>query len=161
MSYCWYAHLCFIFCFCLPLNLTVVPTSEMRLLSQIGMDYCCVYHGQLFLPGFILLTEPYSCVPGDINCNKEDMTIMSSVTQYDDNQSSDVLLSIWECDKVDRRVARGNKERWYRGFCENEYNIWKYTKALMNLIRSGGHSIYQSRGDILPKYQRQFKSLEE
>ena len=47
------------------------------------MGYCCVYHGQLFLPGFLLLTETSSCVPGASNCNKEDMTIMSSVTQDD------------------------------------------------------------------------------
>ena len=38
---------------------------------------------------------------------------MSSLTQDDDNQSSDVLLSIWECDKVDRREEKGNEERWY------------------------------------------------
>ena len=31
----------------------------------------------------------------------------------------------------------------------------------MNLTRSGGHSISQFRGDILPKYQRQFKVLKE
>ena len=68
------------------------------------MDYCCVYHVQLFLPGFILLTEPSSCVKGAINCNKEDLEIMSSLTQYDDHQSRDVLLSIWDCDKVDMRV---------------------------------------------------------
>ena len=35
---------------------------------------------------------------------------MSSLTQDDDNQSSNVLLYIWECDKVDRRVAKGNEE---------------------------------------------------
>ena len=39
VSYCWYAHLCFIFCLYLPLNTTVVPTSEVRLISQRGMDY--------------------------------------------------------------------------------------------------------------------------
>ena len=54
----------------------VLPTAEVRLLSQQGMDYCCVYHGQLFLPGFILLTEYYYCVPGAINCTKEDLKIM-------------------------------------------------------------------------------------
>ena len=32
---------------------------------------------------------------------------MSSLTQDYDSQSSDDLLSIWECDKVDRRVAKG------------------------------------------------------
>ena len=52
------------------------------------------------------------------------MEIMSSVTQDGDLKSSDVLLSIWLCDKVYRRVAKGNKERWYYGFCGNEYNIW-------------------------------------
>ena len=77
------------------------------------MDYCCVYHGQLFLPGFILLIEPYSCVPGAINCNKANLKIMPSSTQDDDHQSSDVLLYILECDKVDRRGAKGNKERWH------------------------------------------------
>ena len=66
---------------------------------------------------------------------------MSSVTQDDDHQSSDVLLLNWECDKVDRRRAKGNKERWYCGFCGNPYNIWNSTKALMHLTGSGGHSI--------------------
>ena len=47
------------------------------------------------------------------------MTIISSITQDDDHQISDVLLSIWECDKVDRRVSKGNKERWYCGFYGN------------------------------------------
>ena len=84
----------------------MVPTAEVILLSQIGMDYCCVYHGQLFLPEFLLLTEPSSFVPGNINCNKEDMKIMSSITQDADHQSSDVLLSIWERNKVDRRGAK-------------------------------------------------------
>ena len=37
------------------------------------------------------------------------MAIMSSLTQYENNQRSIVLLSIWECDKVDRRVTKGNK----------------------------------------------------
>ena len=50
------------------------------LLPQQGMAYWCLYHGHLFLPGFILLTEPSYCVPGDINCNKEDMKIISSLT---------------------------------------------------------------------------------
>ena len=40
------------------------------LITQKGMAYWCVYHGHLFLPEFILLTEPSSFVPGDINCNK-------------------------------------------------------------------------------------------
>ena len=31
----------------------------------------------------------------------------------------------------------------------------------MNLTRSGGHSIARCRGEILPKYQRQFKALKE
>ena len=69
----------------------------------------------MFLPGFLLLTDPYSCVPGDINCNKEDMKTMSSLNQDDDNQSSDVILYIWEYDKVDRKGANLNKERWYHG----------------------------------------------
>ena len=41
---------------------------------------------------------------------------MSSVTPDNDNKSSDVLLSIWECDKVDSRGAKDNKERWYCEF---------------------------------------------
>ena len=157
----WYYHLWIIFWFCLPLNHTVVPTAEVRLISQRVMDYCCVYHGQLFLPVFLLLTEPSYCVPGDINCNKEDLKIMSSVTQDDDHQSSNVILSIWEYDKVYRRGAKGNKDRWYYGLYRNEYNIWKSTKALMHLTRSGGHRISQCSVDILPKYQSQFKSLKE
>ena len=115
VSSCWYAQLCFIFCFYLPLNPTVVPTAEVRLLSQRGMDYCCVYQVQVFLPGFILLTESSSCVSGAINCNKEDLTIVSSITQDDDHQISDVILSIWECGKVYRRGAKENKESWYLG----------------------------------------------
>ena len=86
---------------------------------------------------------------------------MSSVTQNDDHKRSDVLLSIWERDKVYRWGAKGNKERWYCGLCGNEYNIWNYTKALMHLPRTGGHGISQCRGEILPKYQRQFKALKE
>ena len=82
---------------------------------------------------------------------------MSSVTQYDGHQSSDVLLSIWEFDRVDRRGARRSKERWYCGFCGNECTIWDSTKSLMHLTRSGGHSIDLSIGDILPTYQRKFK----
>ena len=86
---------------------------------------------------------------------------MLSLTQDDDHQSSDVILFIWECDKVDMRGGKGNKERWYCGFCRNNYNIWKSTKALMHLTRSGGHSIVRCRGEILPKYQRQLKVLKE
>ena len=123
------------------------------------MDYCCVYHGQLFLPSFLILTQTYSCVSEAINCNKENLKIIPSVTQDDDHQISNVLISIWDCDKVDRREANRNKKRWYCGFCGNEYNIWKSTKELMHLTRSGGNSIYRCRGEILPKYQRQFKAL--
>ena len=54
-----------------------------------------------------------------------------------------------------------HKERWYYVFCGNEYNIWNSTKALMHLTRSGVHIIAQCRGDILPKFQRQFKALKE
>ena len=68
---------------------------------------------------------------------------MSSLTQDDDNQSSDVLLLIWECDKVDRRGSKGNKESYYWGFLINKYNVWKYTNALTKLTRSGGHIIAQ------------------
>ena len=161
VSSCWYNHLCFIFCFCLPLNPTLVTTTEVILLSQQGMDYCCVYHGLNFLPGFILLTEPSSCVTGAINDKKEDMKIMSSVTQDNDHQSSNVLLYIWECEKVDRRGSKGNKERWYCGFCGNEYTIWNSTKALMHLNISGGHIISRCRGDIIPKYQCNLKALKE
>ena len=60
---------------------------------------------------------------------------MSSVTKDDDHKSIDVLLYILECDKVDRRVAKGNKERWYCGFFGYEYNIWNSTKALMHPTR--------------------------
>ena len=84
---------------------------------------------------------------------------MASLTQDDDHKSSDVFLSIFECDKVDRRGANGNKERWYCEFCGNEYNVWNSTEALMHLTRSGDHRISRCRGDILPKYQRQFKAL--
>ena len=49
---------------------------------------------------------------------------MSSVTQDYDHQSSDIILLVWECDKVDKMGAKGNKERWYCGFCVNEYTIW-------------------------------------
>ena len=133
----------------------------MRLLSKIGIYYCFVYHGQLFLPGFLLLTEPSSCVPGAINCNKEDLTIMSSLTQDDDHQSSDVLLSIWMCNKVDMRGAKENKERRYCGFYGNEYNMWKSTKSLIHLTILDGNIIDQFRSEILPKYQFNFKSLKE
>ena len=122
------------------------------MLPQQGMAYCRVYHRKLFLPGFLLPKEPSSCVTGDINYNKEDLKIMSSLTQNDDHQSSDVLFLIWECDNVDRRVSKGNKECWYCGFCGNEYNICNYTKSLMNLTRSGGQRIAQCRGEITPKY---------
>ena len=159
MTYCLYAHLCFIFSLCFPINTTVVPTADVILLSEQGMDYCCVYLGQLFLPGFILLTETSSCVPGAINWNKLGLTIMSSLTQYDDNQISDVLLSIWGCDKVDKRISKGNKECWYCGFCGNEYNIWNSKKSFMHLNRSGGHNIVRCRGGILSKYQLKFKAL--
>ena len=37
----------------------------------------------MFVPGFILLSETYYCDPGAINYNKEDMKIMSSLTQDD------------------------------------------------------------------------------
>ena len=69
----------------------------------------------MFIPGFILLPEPYYCVPGSIKCNKDDLKIMSSLTQDDDHQSSGILLSIWGCAKVYRKRAKGNKERWYCG----------------------------------------------
>ena len=55
VSSCWYDKICLLFCFCLPLNLTVAPTAEVRLISQRGMGYCCVYHGQIFLTVFLLL----------------------------------------------------------------------------------------------------------
>ena len=84
---------------------------------------------------------------------------MPSVTQDDDHQSSDVLLYIWECDKVDRREANGNKEFCYCGFCGNEYTIWNSTKALMHLTGSGGHIIARCRGKIILKYERHFKAL--
>ena len=63
------------------------------------------------------------------------MTVMSSVTKDDDYQISDFLLLVWECDKVDIRVAKGNKEHWYCGFYGNEYNIWNSKKPLMQLTR--------------------------
>ena len=85
---------------------------------------------------------------------------MSSLIQDDDDQSSYFLLSVWLCDKVDRRGAKRNKELWYCGFCGNDYNIWN-SKKMMHLTRSGGHSIDRCRGEILPKYQRQFKALKE
>ena len=84
---------------------------------------------------------------------------MSSLTQDDYHQSSDVLIFIWECDTVDRRGERGNKEHWRCGFCGSQYNIWNSTKSLMHLTRSGDHSISLCRGYILPKYQRRFKAL--
>ena len=84
VSYCWYTHLFFIFCFCLPLNPTVVYTEEVILLSQRWILYCCVSCDQMFLPGFLLPTEPSYCVPGAINWNIEDLEIVSSIAQYDD-----------------------------------------------------------------------------
>ena len=86
---------------------------------------------------------------------------MSSLTQDDDHQSSNVLLSIWECDKVDRRVSKGNKQLWYYGFYGNKYNIWNSTKEWIYLTISGRHRIDRHRGDILPKYQHHFKALKE
>ena len=151
VSSCWYTQLCLFLCFCFPLNTKVVPTSEVRLLSQREMAYCCVYHGQLFLPGFHLLTESYSCVTVSTNYNKEDLKIMSSLIQYDFNQKSDVILLILECDTFNRRWAKGNKERWYCGWCRNEYNIWNFKKKLMHLTRSGSQSISLCRYEILPK----------
>ena len=76
---------------------------------------------------------------------------MSSFTQDDDGQISDVLLSIWACGEVGSRGAKGNKERWYGGFCVNGYNIWNSTKAFLRLTRSCGHRITQCRGEILPE----------
>ena len=128
---------------------------------QMRNGLLCVNHSQIFLLGFILLTEPSSCVPGDINCNKEDMVTMSSFTQDDAHQSIDIQLFIWERGKVDRRWAKGNKERWYCVFCGNEYNIWNPTKALMKLTILGDHKIARCRGEILPKYQCKFKELKE
>ena len=81
-----------------------IHTVYVILISQQGMEYGCVYHGHMFLSGFLLLTEPSSFVTGATNYNKEYLTIMSSVTQDYDHQSSDVLLPIWKCDKVDIRV---------------------------------------------------------
>ena len=103
----WYSHLCFLFYLYFPLNPTMVPTSEVILIPQKRMTYCFICHGQLFFTGFHLQTEPYSCVTIAINWNKEDLSIMSSLNQDHHHQSSDVLLSIWYCDKVDRRWAKG------------------------------------------------------
>ena len=89
----WCAHLFLVFCFCFPLNIIVVPTAEVRLVSQRGMDYFCVYHNHMFLPGFLLLIETSYCVPGAINCNKEDVKMMSSIIQDYDHQSSG--FSFW------------------------------------------------------------------
>ena len=89
------------------------------------------------------------------------MKTISSLTQDDDHKSSGFILLIWECGKVDRRVAKGNKELWYFGLYRNKYNIWNSTKSFMQLTRSGGHRISRCRGEILPKYQRQFKALKE
>ena len=109
VSSCWYAHLWFLVRLCFSLNTKVVPTAEVGLLSQIVMAYCCVSRGKTFLPGFLLLTDPYSCVPGDINCNNKDLAIVSSLTQDDYHQRSYFTLSIWKCDKVNKRDQRGNK----------------------------------------------------
>ena len=87
----------------------MVPTAEVILLSQQGMAYCCVFTDELFLPGFILLTETSSCVPGAINCNKENLKTFSSLNKDHDHQKSDVILLIWECDKFDRRGSKGDK----------------------------------------------------
>ena len=131
---------------------TSIPTRNVLLLC-ISRSY--------FFPSFLLLPESFYCVPGAINCNKDDLKIMSNFTQDDDHQSSNVLLSVWECDKFDRKGAKGNKEFWCCGLCRNEYNIGNSTKALMHLTRFGSHSIARCRGDILPKYQCQPKSLKE
>ena len=56
VSYCWHTQFCFLCCFCLPLNTTVVPTAEVRLLSQWWMAYCFVYNGHMVVPGFLLIT---------------------------------------------------------------------------------------------------------
>ena len=50
-------------------------------------------------------------------------------------------FTFWEYYKVDRRVAEGNKECCYCGFCGNEYNIWNSKKSLMHLTKSGDHII--------------------
>ena len=133
-------------CSPLPRILIICPTqyysgTHIRCETELqrGMDYGCVYQSQLFFPVFLLLTEAYFCIPGDINCNKEDMMIMSSVTQDDDDQISNVLLSIRECDKVNSRGEKGNKERWYCGLCGNDNNIWNFTKELIHLTISSGH----------------------
>ena len=84
--------------------------GETSLPTRNGLLLCI---SQLAVYSWIfLLTEPYYCVTGAINFNKEDLTIMSGVTQDDDHQRSDVILSIWECDKVDRRGEKDNKECW-------------------------------------------------
>ena len=70
------------------------------------MTDCCAYHVQMILPGFLLIIEPFSFVPGVINCNKEDMTIITGLIKEGDHKSSDVILSVWESDKVDRRGAK-------------------------------------------------------
>ena len=125
------------------------------------MAYCCVSRGQLFLTGFILLIEPSYCVPGAIKCNKQYLIIVSSLTQDNYHQSSDVLLSILECDKVHRILAKGNKERWFCGSFRNQYIIWNSTNSLDHLTKSGGHSISRCIGEIIPKHQRHFKALKE
>ena len=131
------------------------------MISQQGMEYCCVYHSQILFPGFLLLIEPFSLCSRRYQLHKEYLTIMSSLTQDDGHQSSDVLLSVWECNKFDRRGKKGNKECWHYAFCRNKYNIWNYTTALIHLTISGGHIMVRVRFEILPKYQRQFKALQE
>ena len=105
----------------------------------------------MFLPGFLLQTEPSTCFPGAINFKKGDLTIISSLTQYYYHQNSCVILYIWECGNVSRRGEKVNKERWYCRFLVNDYNIWNSTKALMNLTILGGHSISWCRGEIILK----------
>ena len=151
VSSCWYSHFWFIFCFCLPLNPTVIPTSEVILLSQRDLDYCCVYHGQLFLPGFLLQKNTILVL--------QELSTATSRIRQSCQVSLKTTIIKSECDKVDRRKAKGNKERWYCGFFGNEYIIWNSTKALIHLSRSGGQSIARCRGNILTKYQRQFKAL--
>ena len=77
LSSCWCPHIFFLFCLFLKLNITVVPTSDVMILSQQVTAYCCLSRGQLFLPGFILLKEPSSCVTGAICC-----TMVMNVRSY-------------------------------------------------------------------------------
>ena len=66
----------------------------------------------MFIYGFLILTETSDCVPVDINCNKEDMTIMSGLTQDDSEKISGDHLSILYCDNFYKRGSKWNKERW-------------------------------------------------